>query len=84
VIQQRDPVPDLPPTPSLPLILARELASSLATPMFLVDRSGMLVFYNDAAELVIGKPFAELGAVDALEFGSVLQMAELDGAPIRP
>jgi hypothetical protein len=76
-------VPDAPNPPSLPLILARELASNLATPMFLVDSSGMLVFYNDAAELVIGKPFAELGAVDALEFGSVLQMTELDGAPIR-
>jgi len=76
-------VPDASNPPSLPLILARELASNLATPMFLVDRDGMLVFYNDAAELVIGKPFAELGAVDALEFGSVLQMTELDGAPIR-
>ena len=35
----------------LPLILARELASNLATPMFLLDANGMLVFYNDAAEL---------------------------------
>ena len=70
-------------TPSLPLILARELASNLATPMFLVDPRGMLVFYNDAAELVLGKPFAELGAIDALEFGSVLHMQTLDGTPVR-
>jgi PAS domain-containing protein len=76
-------VPDAPFTPSLPLILARELASNLATPMFLVDSRGMLVFYNDAAELLIGKPFAELGAIDALEFGSVLHMTELDGEPVR-
>lgn len=82
-IQQRDRVPDAPLAPTLPLILARELASNLATPMFLVDPRGMLVFYNDAAELVLGRPFAELGAVDALEFGSVLQMATLDGAPVR-
>jgi hypothetical protein len=47
---------------SLPLILARELASNLATPMFLIDATGTLVFYNEAAELLIGKPFAELGA----------------------
>ena len=60
-IQQRDPMPDPSFTPSLPLILARELASNLATPMFLLDTRGMLVFYNDAAELVIGKPFAEVG-----------------------
>jgi hypothetical protein len=48
-------VSDAPASPSLPLILARELASNLATPMFLVDGCGMLVFFNEAAELVIGK-----------------------------
>jgi hypothetical protein len=82
-IQQRDPMPGSPNPPSLPLILARELMSNLATPMFLIDATGMLVFYNDAAELAIGKPFAELGAIDALEFGSVLQMSQLDGVPLR-
>jgi hypothetical protein len=81
-IQQRDRVPDPPFAPSLPLILARELASNLATPMFLVDSRGMLVFYNDAAELVIGKPFAELGQIDAMEFGSALQMATLHDEPV--
>ncbi len=68
---------------SLPLILARELASNLATPMFLIDAGGMLVFYNDAAELLLGKPFAELGEIPSGEFGEMLQMAEPDGAPIR-
>ena len=58
--------------PSLPLILARELAANLATPMFLIDASGTLVFFNDAAELVIGKSFGELGEVSALEFGAML------------
>ena len=29
---------------SLPLILARELASNLATPMFLLDVRGLLVY----------------------------------------
>jgi hypothetical protein len=75
-------VPDTPPSPTLPLILARELASNLATPMFLVDSGGMLVFLNDAAELVIGKSFAELGPIDALEFGSALHMKHLDGTLI--
>ena len=56
---------------SLPLILARELASNLATPMFLLDAGGMLVFYNDAAALLLGKPFAELGEIPSGEFGAV-------------
>jgi PAS domain-containing protein len=68
---------------SLPLILARELAANLATPMFLIDASGVLVFYNDAAEVIIGKSFAELGEVSANDFGAVLQLSEPDGAPLR-
>ena len=68
---------------SLPLILARELASNLATPMFLIDAAGMLIFYNDAAELMLGRPFAELGQVSALEFGAMLELTDLDGTPVR-
>ena len=56
----------------LPLILARELASNLATPMFLIDARGVLVFYNDAAAQLIGKAFGEMGEIPAEEFGAVL------------
>jgi PAS domain-containing protein len=74
-----------PPAPSkpLPLILARELAANLPTPMFLLDARGVLVFYNDAAALLIGKPFAELGEIPASDFGAVLELATADGEPIR-
>jgi hypothetical protein len=68
---------------SLQLILARELASNLATPMFLVDAAGQLVFYNDAAALLIGRPFGELGEIPAGEFGAVLQLATPDGRALR-
>jgi PAS domain-containing protein len=68
---------------SLPLILARELAANLATPMFIIDAAGTLVFYNDAAELLIGRPFGELGELGAGDFGAVLQLAEPDGSPLR-
>ena len=46
---------------SLPLILARELASNLATPMFLLDVGGMLVFYNDAAAMLLGQAVRRAG-----------------------
>ena len=68
---------------SLPLILARELASNLATPMFLLDAGGMMVFYNDAAALLLGKPFAEVGEIPSGEFGAALQLTTPDGEPIR-
>jgi hypothetical protein len=68
---------------SLPLILARELASNLATPMFLLDTGGMLVFYNDAAALLLGKSFAELGEIPSGEFGASLELSTPAGEPIR-
>ena len=64
---------------SLPLILARELAANLATPMFLLDAGGMLVFYNDAAALLLGKSFAELGEIPSGEFGATLAARDTDG-----
>ncbi len=68
---------------SLPLILARELASSLSTPMFLLDAEGMLVFYNDAAALLLGKTFAELGEIPSNEFAESLQLTTVTGEPIH-
>jgi predicted ATPase/class 3 adenylate cyclase len=63
--------------------LALELAANLATPMFLIDADGMLVFYNEATAAILGKPFAEVGAIPALEFGASLDLATADGAPLR-
>ena len=45
----------------LVLILAREFASNLATPTLIADDQGRLVFYNEAAEGVLGRTFAETG-----------------------
>jgi PAS domain-containing protein len=72
-----------PPQKALALIVARELAANLATPMFLIDASGDLVFYNDAAEQIIGKPFAELGRISSLDWGDMLHMTTADGEPLR-
>jgi PAS domain-containing protein len=68
---------------SLPLILARELASNLSTPMFLMDARGTIVYYNDAAELLIGRPFGELGEIPSQELGEVLERTDAHGAPLR-
>jgi PAS domain-containing protein len=68
---------------SLQLILARELASNLATPIHLIDARGVLVFWNDAAALLIGKPFGEVGETAAEEFHAVLQLRTPEGTPLR-
>jgi PAS domain-containing protein len=42
------------------LILVRHLASRLAVPVFVVDRAGDLVFFNEPAETVLGRRFEEI------------------------
>jgi PAS domain-containing protein len=68
---------------SLQLILARELASHLSTPMFLMDDKGALVFYNDAAEELIGRPFAEVGEIPSEQFGEILALSTTEGGRLR-
>jgi PAS domain-containing protein len=68
---------------SLPLILAREFSANLATPMFLLDATGMLVYFNEAAELMLGRTYAELGTMTADDFGALLELADTDGTPLR-
>ncbi len=66
----------------LELILARNLMSALSTPAFLVDEGGLLVFYNEAAGMLLGKRFEELGAVGPQEWGSLFGPFDEQGEPI--
>lgn len=66
----------------LELILARNLMSALSTPAFLVDEGGMLVFYNEAAGILLGKRFEELGTVGPEEWGSMFGPFGESGEPI--
>jgi PAS domain-containing protein len=66
----------------LELILARNLMSALSTPAFLVDEGGLLVFYNEAAGLLLGKRFEELGTVGPQEWGSLFGPFDDSGDPI--
>ena len=65
----------------LELILARNLMSALSTPAFLVDEGGLLVFYNEAAGILLGKRFEELGPVGPDEWGSIFGPFDEDGEP---
>jgi PAS domain-containing protein len=66
----------------LELILARNLMSALSTPAFLVDEGGLLVFYNEAAGLLLGKPWEELGTVSAEEWTPLFGPFDESGEPI--
>ena len=66
----------------LVLILAREFASNLATPMLIADDRGQLVFYNEAAEEVTGRTFAEVGEMPMEEFSASFAPRTADSVPI--
>lgn len=64
---------------NLVLILAREFASKLATPMLVADADGNLVYYNEPAETVLGKTFAEVGEMSASEWRELFSVEDLAG-----
>lgn len=65
------------------LIMARGFVSNLSTPAFLVDRQGVLVFYNEAAEEILGLTFAEVGPMAAEEWSARFEPTGPDGRPVR-
>jgi hypothetical protein len=66
------------------IILARQLAGYLSVPVFLVDPSGNLLFYNEPAEVVLGRRFEETGSMCAEEWSSAFKPFDEDGQPIPP
>jgi len=66
----------------LVLILAREFASNLSTPTLIADERGYLVFYNEAAEDVIGRRFGEVGEVPLDDLLGAFDAKALTGEPI--
>jgi PAS domain-containing protein len=67
---------------SVVLILARELASNVATPMLLLDRNGTLVYFNEPAEVVFGTRFDAVGEVRPESWDQRWPVADAEGNPI--
>jgi PAS domain-containing protein len=67
---------------NLVLILAREFASKLATPMFVADAEGDVVFYNEGAEEILGRRFAEDVEMSADQWVSLFHPETLEGRPM--
>jgi len=68
----------------LVLILAREFASSLSTPTLIADERGYLVFYNEAAEAVVGRRFAEAGEMPLDDWLAAFEPRTLAAEPLSP
>ena len=64
---------------SVVLILARELASNVATPMLVIDDVGTIVYFNEPAERVLGATFASVGEVTAAEYDERWATTDTEG-----
>ena len=64
------------------LILAREFTSNLSTPSLIADAEGTLVFYNEAAEAVVGRRFSETGEMPLEEWLVPFEPRDTDSTPL--
>lgn len=64
------------------VILARQLAEAMAHPVWITDVEGNLVFYNGAAEAILGVRFDEAGEMPAAELSERFVTTNLDGSPL--
>lgn len=64
------------------IILARQWAESMEHPMWITDAEGNLVFYNEAAEPILGVRFDEAGEMPAAELAERFVTTDLDGSPL--
>jgi PAS domain-containing protein len=63
------------------LILARELAVNVATPMWIWDEEGELVYYNEHVQAIVGSPEREIG-VGRLDELPQFAPCDLEGNPV--
>lgn len=67
---------------SIELILMRQLAGHLRMPVFLVDGRGTLLFYNEPAEALLGRPFNEAGVMNLKTWSTVFRAEDENGTPL--
>lgn len=68
----------------LEVILARQLAEYMAMPIFIVDPSGDLVFFNEPAGVILECQYHEIETMPASEWSAVFEPVNLEGRPLEP
>jgi PAS domain-containing protein len=64
------------------LILLRELARRLSTPVTLYNANWRLVYLNPAAEALFALDYEELGEITLAEAMAIMRPTDINGAPI--
>jgi len=72
------------PQQPVELILLRQLASYLTVPVFLAGEDENLLYYNEAAEALLGREFEEVGELPLAKLSDVFGITAEDGSPLPP
>jgi PAS domain-containing protein len=64
------------------LILVKQVASQLALPAFLVDPDGALLFYNEQAEVILGRRYDEEGELPLAVWSVLFRPEDREGRPL--
>ena len=70
---------DAPVQEPIELILLKHWASYVALPILIVDVDGNLIFYNQPAEVILGRSFDEAGEINADDLDDIFVTHDLDG-----
>jgi PAS domain-containing protein len=65
------------------IILARQLASYLAIPIFIVDPVGTLIFFNEPAEMIVGLRFEETGEMPVEAWSDLIVPSSESGEQLQ-
>ena len=63
-------------------ILLRQCASYLIMPIWLMGPDGELLYYNEPAEPILGRPFDEVGPMPGEKLAAMFSTKAEDGSPI--
>ena len=66
------------------IILSRQFADALDTPIFITDPAGNLIFYNIPAEKILGLKFADTGPMPVEEWSTVFRPEDEEGNELEP
>jgi PAS domain-containing protein len=67
---------------AIELILMRQLATYLGVPIFIVGADEQLLYYNEAAEMLLGRPYGDAGQMSLQDLTAIFQVVDAKGAPL--
>lgn len=70
------------PQQPIEMILLRQLASYLTIAIWMMDKDGNLVYYNEPAERLLGVTFDDAGPIHADQLSDLFRATDLEGNPL--